>query len=756
MPGLNARYHEFYDDTTSNIEDFFGFWYCEITTKQRYLGLLPLRSENKGLIFPSGKWCGWYFSEQLKFAKQNGYNIRMIKGYNFDSVDSVFTNYVNDLYTIKSNKENKDTTTSLIAKSLLNNLLGRFGMDFTKPISDIVAFKDIDNILLKYIVSNIRHIHNDKYLVSYSPEEVLYQCTKMNIDMSELLNSKPSLKTKTSDTVSLPISAAITSYGRMHISKIKLEILKLGGYVYYSDTDSVVTNKKLDKSFIGSVIGKLKLEHIISKGYFISSKTYCFINSENRLIKRAKDVDSKLMSLDDYKMLNIDSPIDAIQKFSKTNYSTGQVLIGTKNISLNPNSYIKREKVYVDSKWVDTTSLFIDETETLTNSHKSSTNLKPLEQNIFPNTFSGFKKILSNMGVMLLIILLFILSRLFSLDDTYIEDELNTQDEKNSDELKVIDVKNIQETHKAAIMDENNKSFKEYETETSPFESEASETKNVKVEIVETEIDETRLLEVLDTNLENFIKNGTIKVISNFEGNTEIDIKKISQMIVDLNSATNSEKELEYYSDSSDINTEIVKLIRSGNDVQVYISDSESYSSTERALRCFTYKGEPYNYQPLGKEKAMENLENFYKEVNEYKSRKVVIITKPTDTPLPMPSWHHVAEEPSKYDDEQAYQEWRFNVNIQKAWARKLPFLNDQYEQIDLNKRILDWTAGLQKTNNEIKEETNIFETDENPHLDKLFKEETDMLEKDEDLCLDKLFDETKHKSDIKSDKSNK
>lgn len=360
MPGLKATYLEFYDDSFRNIENYFGFFYCEVSVESRYLGLLPYRC-NKGLIFPTGKWCGWYFSEQLKFAKENGYNIKIIKGYNFSSVDSVFTKYVNDLYSIKSNKDNKDTSTKLIAKSLLNNLLGRFGMDYTRPITDIVTIKDIDNIFLKHLVNNIRHIHDDKYLVSYSPEVVLSIATKLNIDPIKLLNSKSSVKSKINDNVSLPISAAVTSYGRIHISKIKLDILSMGGKIYYSDTDSIVTNIKLDDNLIASEIGKLKLEHVISKAYFISSKTYCFINSEGLLIKKAKGVDSNSMSLDNYLDLYKDTYIEALQRYSKTNYSNGEVIIGTKNITLNPNSYVKREKLYVDNKWVDTNSLFIDE-----------------------------------------------------------------------------------------------------------------------------------------------------------------------------------------------------------------------------------------------------------------------------------------------------------------------------------------------------------------------------------------------------------
>lgn len=65
MPGLSVKNY-----LITNIKDIpFGFFYCDIDTtdvKQEYLGLLPFKS--KGLIFPLGKWSGWFFYEELKFA----------------------------------------------------------------------------------------------------------------------------------------------------------------------------------------------------------------------------------------------------------------------------------------------------------------------------------------------------------------------------------------------------------------------------------------------------------------------------------------------------------------------------------------------------------------------------------------------------------------------------------------------------------------------------------------------------------------
>jgi hypothetical protein len=51
-------------------------------------------------------------------------------------LDGVFTDYVNDLYKLKSTT--KDSVEKDINKRLLNHLLGRFGMNIEKPITELV------------------------------------------------------------------------------------------------------------------------------------------------------------------------------------------------------------------------------------------------------------------------------------------------------------------------------------------------------------------------------------------------------------------------------------------------------------------------------------------------------------------------------------------------------------------------------------------------------------------------------------------
>lgn len=59
-------------------DSLFGFFYCRVTSYDGYLGLLPYRMKDRVIL---GVWEGWYFSEELKFARDNGYKIEVFKGY---------------------------------------------------------------------------------------------------------------------------------------------------------------------------------------------------------------------------------------------------------------------------------------------------------------------------------------------------------------------------------------------------------------------------------------------------------------------------------------------------------------------------------------------------------------------------------------------------------------------------------------------------------------------------------------------------
>ena len=61
-------------------------------------------------------------------------------------------------------------------------------------------------------------------------------------------------------SVSISTAVVTLAYARIHITKIKLYILNRGGKLYYTDSDSVITNLKLPQQMVHRTdLGKLKL-----------------------------------------------------------------------------------------------------------------------------------------------------------------------------------------------------------------------------------------------------------------------------------------------------------------------------------------------------------------------------------------------------------------------------------------------------------------------------------------------------------------
>jgi len=181
------------------------------------------------------------------------------------------------------------------------------------------------------------------------------------------------MKKKTSSNVpvfqdvSIVIATFVTAYARIYMHKIKLAILEVGGEIYYSDTDSIVTNLTLNKlkenlyGKIGNKLGQLKLEYFLEEAYFISNKTYILLTIEGKEIKKAKGISPESLSLSDFKSMYFKSQsVKGAKTSSIINYNKGSVSIEEKEININWNSYQKREKIFESALWIDSRPLYID------------------------------------------------------------------------------------------------------------------------------------------------------------------------------------------------------------------------------------------------------------------------------------------------------------------------------------------------------------------------------------------------------------
>nr|YP_002000420.1 putative DNA polymerase of type B [Oedogonium cardiacum]YP_002000457.1 putative DNA polymerase of type B [Oedogonium cardiacum]ACC97262.1 putative DNA polymerase of type B [Oedogonium cardiacum]ACC97293.1 putative DNA polymerase of type B [Oedogonium cardiacum] len=134
MPYGSPIYENEYKNwTTNEFESFFGFLKIIFITPPNYdiLPVLPRRypppiSHN---VYCLGIGEGWYFSEEIKLARQKGYKLKILESIKF-TPHKGFEKFVRDFFSIRQQYP-KGHPLNLLAKLILNSTYGRFGIALT-------------------------------------------------------------------------------------------------------------------------------------------------------------------------------------------------------------------------------------------------------------------------------------------------------------------------------------------------------------------------------------------------------------------------------------------------------------------------------------------------------------------------------------------------------------------------------------------------------------------------------------------------
>jgi hypothetical protein len=248
----------FSGDITKVNKNAFGFFYCKITTPNELehpiIQTHVKTDDGLRTVAPLGSWNDMIFSEEMYNAIKYGYKFEVLWGYTFES-DLVFDKFVNDLYQIRLEYPKSDPM-NYVAKIIMNSSYGRFGMDDSFISSSIMSKEDYykfeeldkDNSILDVIDLD---------------DNLIVQSKNPKVELDTSLDNGNEVH-----NVNISIAAAITAYGRIHMSQFKNnKKFKL----YYSDTDSIYTDKPLPLKFIGNGLGLLKLEYICKDAIFLVS-----------------------------------------------------------------------------------------------------------------------------------------------------------------------------------------------------------------------------------------------------------------------------------------------------------------------------------------------------------------------------------------------------------------------------------------------------------------------------------------------------
>lgn len=197
------------------LEDCFGFVEAFVTAPDNIkIPLLIYKSPNGEMIHPTGVFRGIWFSEELKAVKLHGYKIEVIKAHNFSKA-YLFNDYVDFFYDLKKNANNNIEKT--IAKMNLNFLYGMFGRKTENLRTIICNQADIAPIWINHIIKTIAKLDDDQVMTLIHDNIYFESINKLNEGLdTNLLQQVPN---KVNSNVA--IAAAITSYARIHMMKIK-------------------------------------------------------------------------------------------------------------------------------------------------------------------------------------------------------------------------------------------------------------------------------------------------------------------------------------------------------------------------------------------------------------------------------------------------------------------------------------------------------------------------------------------------------
>lgn len=255
----------------------FGFFYCKIIAPNNLKHpILQTHVKTKSgyrTMAPLGSWNDMIFSAEMDNAMKYGYKFEILWGYKFKP-KNIFNGYVNLLYPFRL-KFPKSNPLNYIAKLLLNSLYGRFGMD--DAFSDITIFNNkmkLNKFLKQHSDSDILDIMElgNKFLVKHRFEE-----------KNEKTMLYGNLETH---NVSIGIAAAITAYARIHMSQFKNNPNFI---LYYSDTDSIYIDRPLPDYLVSdTILGKMKLECILTDAIFLAPKVYYLETEDDNIIYKVK------------------------------------------------------------------------------------------------------------------------------------------------------------------------------------------------------------------------------------------------------------------------------------------------------------------------------------------------------------------------------------------------------------------------------------------------------------------------------------
>lgn len=187
-----------------DLDSLFGFIEAYVVCPSHITRpFLPYKTTQETILFPTGKFVGVYFSEELKLARGLGYKIIPLRGYVFEKESLLFDKLVDDTYNnrLEAKKTGNDAM-AYIYKILMNSLYGRFGIN-PEATETVICNKEKYEALL--MSNDVDFIYGNKISDHY----YIVVAYTTSIDCEDVW--------KPGRNAAVQLSAAITAWARIHM-----------------------------------------------------------------------------------------------------------------------------------------------------------------------------------------------------------------------------------------------------------------------------------------------------------------------------------------------------------------------------------------------------------------------------------------------------------------------------------------------------------------------------------------------------------
>lgn len=308
FPHILQNFDTSVDITRFDLFSFFGFLSVRLRVLETKIPFIIIKAADGSCIGPVGEYVVVIFSEELKYGMiVNSIEILEINYTLSYTSTNLFFSFVSYLYNKRSKANN--SSEGLVYKLLLNTLYGRFGMKNNKDTTVMIDKSDYYLYEVLFCRSTIIAKAGNNYLVTKSSDidyELVYNLpdSTLRTKLITLLGSFTSSNLYSSAAL-VHVASAVTSYSRVLLDGYKRKILYNSGTIFYCDTDSIVSDIKLDEFSSTSKLGFLKLVYFIKRALFLGPKAYILsVYGSRSLLTRLKGLPrSARMSIKDASFL---------------------------------------------------------------------------------------------------------------------------------------------------------------------------------------------------------------------------------------------------------------------------------------------------------------------------------------------------------------------------------------------------------------------------------------------------------------------